>query len=111
MENEKLGVEGIKKVLAFPLSLHMAFEAANADGKINVADIGLLMNPVMKLTGAIPMAKQAFEEIKDLDEVERADIMQWSQAEYDISDDVLEEKVEAGIDLALAVAKFVGVVS
>ena len=78
---EKLGVEGIKTVLAFPLSLHMAYEVASEDGKVNIFDIGVLIKPTMKLMSAIPVAKQAFEEIKDLDEVERADVMQWAQAE------------------------------
>jgi len=108
---EKLGVAGIKKVLAFPLSLHMAYDLAKADGKVDINDLGHLMKPGMTLAGAVPMAKQAYAELKDLDETERADIMQWAQAEYDIKDDVLEAKVEAGLKLAMDIALFIGAIS
>lgn len=105
---EKLGIEGIKSVLAFPLSIHMAYAAANADGKIDMLDVPLLMGPAMKLVPAMQKAKQAVAEIKDLDTNERAELNDWAKVEYDIADDTLEAKVEASIDVLLSIAVLVG---
>jgi len=103
-----MDINGIKDVLAFPLSLHMAFDKANADGKIDAMDIGLLLDPVTKLIPAIQNAKEALEELKDMDASERAELNAWAKSTYDIADDVLEEKVEASVDVLLSVAVLVG---
>lgn len=104
-------VDKIKAVLALPLSLHMAYEKAKADGKIDVADVALLMDPMMKLIPAISGAKEALEQIKALDEAERADVNAWVQQTYDIAEDELEFKIEAGIDVVLSIAKLVGLLT
>lgn len=104
-----LGIEKIKDVLAFPLALHVAYEKANADGNLGLTDLMHLVDPVRKLPRALSGAKGAVKEIEDLDSVERDILMQWVAKEYDIADDVLEKKVEAAFEIALSIAKFVGV--
>lgn len=108
---DKLGISGIKAVLSFPLSIHMGYDKAQADGKIDVTDVGYLMDPVMKLVPAVQNSKQALEEIKDLDDSERAELNSWAKSEYDIKDDALEEKIEASIDVLLSIAVLVGKLS
>lgn len=98
----------IKDVLAFPLGLHMAYDKAQADGKLDVADIAFLVDPLVKLPAAVTGAGLALEQLKDLDESERKDVLDWAKASYDISDDVLEAKVESGLALVLELAKFLG---
>ena len=104
-----LGIEKIKDVLAFPLSLHVAYEKANADGKLGLTDLMHLVDPLRKLPRALSGAKDAIEEVRDLDPVEMDLLNKWVAKEYEISDDVLEKKIEAAFDLALSIAKFVGV--
>ena len=103
MENQ-----AIKDFLAFPLSLHMAYDKADADGKIDVNDLTYLLEPVTKLIPAVQNAKAALDQVRDLDEAERADVNAWAKSTYDIADDQLEEKIEAGIDVLLSVAVLVG---
>lgn len=101
-------VDKIKAVLEFPLSLHMAYDKAKADGQLDVSDLGYLLDPLGKLPGSITGAKEALTQVKDLDAAERDDVLAWAKASYDIADDELEQKVEAGLELALSVAKFLG---
>lgn len=101
-------IDKIKAVLAFPLSLHMAYDKAKADGKFDASDVGFLIDPVTKLVPAIQGAKEALEQIKDLDQTERQDIDAWAVSTYDIADDALEKKVEGAVDVLLSIAVFVG---
>ena len=103
-----MDVNGIKDVLAFPLSIHMAYDRAKADGKVDAMDIGLLLEPITKLIPAIQNAKEALEELRDMDDSERAEMNSWAKSTYDIADDILEEKIEAGVDVLLSVAVLVG---
>lgn len=98
----------LKAVLAFPLSVHMAYDKAQADGKMDVSDVGYLMDPVMKLIPAVQEASGALEQLKNLNDEGRADINAWAKSEYDIADDVLEEKIEAGLDVALSIGVLIG---
>lgn len=108
----KLGIENLKIVLDFPLSLHMAADQAkHNDGKIDLNDIGLVMPPAMKLVPAINSSKEAFAEYKDLDDAERTELNSWVQAKYDIKNDELEEKIEAAFDAAFSVGKLLGAFS
>lgn len=102
-------MENIKKVLAFAFALGEAVDAARADGQIDYKDLPLLLDPVLKLGAAVDAAKLAAEELKNLTAEERAELDAWAQAEFDISNDELEVKIEKGLALALHVAEFVAV--
>jgi len=103
------GIQEIKDVLAFGLSLQKAYSLAQADGKIGTADLGLLVDPMMKLMPAIENIKDVPAELKDLSDQERGELSSWVKASYDIADDELEKKIEGGIDLMLHLAAFLGV--
>lgn len=107
---EKIGIDGIWKVIDLALSLHQAYDKANADGKINFLDAPLLMKPALKIIPAVQAASMALKEIKDLDDLERADLLQRVKSSYDIADDIVEKKVEDGLDLVLHIAQYVGAV-
>ena len=98
----------LKDVLAFALSVHMAYDKAKADGKIDLTDLPLAVGPIMKLLPAIDGISKVPAELKDLTDEERDALMEWAKAEYDIADDALEALVEGGIALALHVAQYVG---
>lgn len=104
-----MNIDKIKMLLAAPLSLHMAYELADADGKVDVKDLPFLMDPLMKLIPAIGAAKEAVEQLKTMDDESRMAVNKWAQETYDIADDVLEAKVEAGIDWMLSTARMLGV--
>lgn len=103
-----VGIKETKEVLAFAMSLHMMYDQAKADGKIDMNDVGLIILPVTKLIPAIDNIKAVSEEIKDLDAAEKAELDAWIKQEYDIADDELEAKIEKGLSLVLSLAEFVG---
>jgi hypothetical protein len=106
-----LGIKELKELVDLPLSLHMAYDKAQADGTIDAADLVFLADPIMKAPAAIMDAELAIEELKDLDEAERQELNDYIKLQYDISDDNLEEKVEAVIEAGLAVAKAIAILS
>lgn len=107
---EKLGVDKIKEVLAFPMALYVAYDRANADGKISFDDIPHAITPATKLLPMINAIKGVIPQLKDLDSAETKEVHDWVKAEFDIADDQVEAKIESGVGLALEVAKFVGAI-
>lgn len=101
----------VYEILSAVLAFHMAYDLANKDGKIDVSDVQYLITPMIKLPAAIAGADQALAELKAMDAAERGEMLAKLAAEYDIADDVLEAKVEAGVEWLLATGKFVGTLS
>lgn len=100
-------IQKIKDVLAFPMKLHMAFDKANADGKVDVSDLGLLIDPVMALPPMVnAVNKELVDQIQDLSDAEKAELHTWVKASYDVSDDKLEATIESALKLALEIASF-----
>lgn len=102
------GTKELKELLALPLSIHMAYDLAMADGKLDLADLALLMGPAMKIGPALQGIDKVPGELKDMDDAEKKDVLDWAKTMYNISDDVLEKKVEDALGLALHIAQFVG---
>lgn len=101
-------MKNTKEVLAFAFSLHMAIDKANEDGKIDIQDVGLLIEPVTKLIPAVQDIKLCKEELANATPEEKAELHAWVAATYDIADDKLEAKVEEGVNVVVAVATFLG---
>lgn len=96
------------EVLSAALSFHEAIVLANADGKIDLTDIMFLIEPMTKLPNAIENAENSFSELKAMSQESRAELLSKLSEEYDIPNDDIEAKVEAGIECLLAIGKFVG---
>ena len=103
-------MQNAKEVLSALLSGHQAVTMALADGKVGLEDLALLVGPLMKLPLAIQDASLAIGEITNATEAERAQVLSDLKAEYDLSNDELEAKVEAGVELLMALGKFYGTV-
>ncbi len=102
-------MKDVYDILSAALSFHMAYDQAKADGKVDLKDLPLLFVPFMKLPEAIAGAGDALAQLKAASAQDRADMLAKLGAEYDIADDVLEAKVEAGVEWLVATGKFVGV--
>lgn len=96
------------QVLAAALAFHMAIEASRADGKWTITDASHFIAPLMKLPEGITGADKALKELKTMDPDARGEMMAKLSAEYDIPNDELESKVEAGIEWLISTGKFVG---
>lgn len=96
-----MGIKETKDVVRFGLSLGDALKRALEDGSINILD-ALKFLPVLKhLQEAIQGASKIPAELKDLDEAEKAELLAFFREEFDLSNDDLEAKIEAGLQVGL----------
>jgi hypothetical protein len=102
------GIDKLKAVLAFPISLAMAYDLAKADGSVDYKDLPLLMGPSMKAIPAFQAATgDAFPQLKDLDAEENAQLQSWLKSEFDIADNVVEQRLEDAFEIMGRLAVFV----
>lgn len=106
--SEQQGIKELSEAIIFGISMGEALDLSLADGKIDLADLGILMGPFMKAPDAIEGIGKVKDEIKDLDAAEMEQIKQMVKDELDLSDDKLEEKIEAAVDFLGAIHEFVG---
>ena len=106
----KLGIANIKICLMFAFSVHNAYDKAMEDGTISIKDLPCAYEPTTQLIPAITAAPLMIEEAMDLDHAEKEELKSWVENVYDISKDELEVKIEAGLNLVIEMAHFVGVV-
>lgn len=102
------GTQALKDVLALPLSLHMAVDKAQADGKIDLQDVAFLLDPAMKVGAFIAGLSKVPGELADLSDAERADVHAWAKSTYDLADDKVEAMVESALGVALHLGQFLG---
>lgn len=99
----------VYEILSIPLALYMAYDKSMADGKIDASDIQYLVGPLLKLPSAIDGAEKALVDFKSLEGVDREKCMAKLSADFDISDDVLEKKIESAVNWILATGDLLGV--
>ena len=98
-----MALKELKELLALPLSLHMAYDKAKADGKLDLNDLGYAFEPAKNILPAIDGVKNIPAEFKGATEEEMQELKVWAKATYDIADDKLEAAIEQGISLALEI--------
>lgn len=99
------------ELLSLLLSLEAAFEQAKADdGKVTYKDAALLLAPGMKMVPALEGVSNSIKEIEGMSEEAGHELSQKLKAEFDIANDKLEAKIEAGVEWILATGRFLGAV-
>lgn len=97
---EKLGIDQIKKVLALILELGNVGDYIGKHPELGVAKFAKLTELFDEL---MAMGSFSVEEFKkqyaDLDEAEIAELKLFMKEKFNIEDDVLEGKIEQGLDL------------
>lgn len=108
MEDKKVGIEDLKKVVTV-----LAKAGSVADQMINekggvVAKLSHLIGLSSALVGlAGCSATELKAEFADLDAAEKAELVAHAKAEFDIAEDDVEAKIEAGLDLAIEGESFI----
>jgi len=104
-----MGIEELKdfkEVMDVPLALYMAVDKAKQnDGKVDLMDLPLLLDPVMKIPAAAENFSAALGQWKAASAEARVAYYDSVKASFDIADDKLEEKVEAGIAVLVHMGK------
>lgn len=96
-------MQNLKIVLACVFALSTSVEQAKAnDNKVDLKDFPLFLNPLTQLPAAITAGPAALEEYKTATPEQRDELVQWVRAEFNIEDEKIEQKIEAGIQMVIA---------
>lgn len=101
------GIQESKELIAFTLKLGNGLGASLEDGKLSFTDAPKFMDAMMAAPAAFQGISEVPAEMKDLDEAEKAELIAYAKTEFDIPQDKVEELVEEGLSLAIAIYNFV----
>lgn len=103
-----LGIENLKKVVKFGATLGEDVATVLEDGKITVVEALSLLPDLVGISGILESKEAIKAEFEDLTSEEMQELNDFVAAEFDITDDSLELKVEKAIAAALAILDLVG---
>lgn len=100
-----------KEVLKFGFAIVKAFQAARADGVIDLRDLGLVFPLIQEAGPALAGIQNVPKELSDLDDAEFDELLDLGKLEFPlvIEDAALRIKVEKGYKLGLALAEMISV--
>jgi hypothetical protein len=101
------GIKETKDVLKFAISLGEAIDLSLADGKFGIEDLGNMIAPMVSAGEAFAGIDQVKAELSDLDQAERDELVQYAKDELQLSNEGLEQKIEAALKMAADIHKFV----
>ncbi|MFQ5641702.1 MAG: hypothetical protein ACE5IR_27320 [bacterium] len=107
MEKTQIGIEETKDLFRFGASFGNALGKTFADGKFQLSEIVNFIQPVTKIPAALTGISQVDDELLDLDETEKAELLQLAKDEFDIPSEGAEEFVEDSLQLALMIFSYV----
>lgn len=106
-----LGIKETKEVLDLALSSLKAYQAAQADGKIDLMDLGQLMMLLPKVGPAVAGANLVGAELMDLDSVEGAELVAYVAAGYGLGSEKAKKVVVAAFGVAVKAAELASVLA
>lgn len=101
------GIKELKELLKFTIDFGEAIELAMADKKFEIAELSLLIAPLMQVGPAFEGMDKLGGEIKDLDEVEMAELKAYVAEELDLQNDNIEMIIEKALGLAVTLYSFI----
>lgn len=96
------GIDSIKAVLLLMFGLQKAYKDAMADGKIDLADLPVIMGLLPQIEGMASHFNDVIPELKDLSAEEGADLVAFAMAHLAITDAHASDVVDKSLKLALA---------
>lgn len=102
-----MDIKETKEALGGVIALGNATGKSMEDGKISWTDSANYLAAIMQLPGAIAGAGEIPEELKDLDDNEKAALIAYVKTEFDIPNEKVEGIVEEGLALAYQIYLFV----
>jgi len=90
------GTEEIKKALGVLIDLGMGVEdALEDDGKVKFMElVGIISGEALDIVSVIKNAGELKAELKDWDEEEREEVLEWAVERFDLDNDVAEKVIE-----------------
>lgn len=97
-----VGIENLKKSIKFGIDLATQIEESGKDG-FTWKDSFSFLDELLQVPGLIANGNAIKDEFKDLDAVEKQDLVDYFSVEFDLDNDKTEAIVEAALDLVLQV--------
>lgn len=104
---EKMGINELKELMKFTIEFGEAIELAMSDKKFEIAELALLMGPLMQIGPAFEGLDKIGGELKDLDEAEMVELKLYVETELDLKNDKTEMIIEKGISLMTVLYSFI----
>jgi len=102
-----LGIENLKQVVKFGVTLGEDVATVLADKKISIVEALSLLPDLIGISGILENKDEIKAEFADLTPEEMQELNDYIAVEFDITDDSLEAKIEKAIAAALAVLDLV----
>lgn len=106
-EVKKFGIQETKDLAKCGIELGEGFAVSLKDGKMSFSDLTNFFGAVYAAPAAISGISQVPAELKDLDEAEKAELVQFVCDEFSIPQADAEVKIEKGLKLGVAIAEYV----
>lgn len=101
------GITELKELLLFVIEFGEALDQAMVDKKFEMAEIGLLIGPLMRAQSAFEGMGEIAGEIKDLSESESLELVEFIKEELDLEADKIELIVEKALELGVKLYGFI----
>lgn len=101
------GIQETKEVLKVAAEIGNGVGIALQDGKFELSELALFVGALIDLPNAIQGIQQVPVELKDLDETERLELLNYMRDQFDIPQDETEEAVEDHVEFLLSLWKLV----
>lgn len=95
------GIKDLKEIVIFFCRFGNAVDASLEDGKVSITDATNFYKPLKAIPDAYDGASNAFVQFKDMDAVEKKELVDTVVLELDLTFDVVEEIIEEIISSAL----------
>lgn len=107
---EKYGIETIKASLKTVYVVFKKIDKAGEDGKVTWTEaLSIGIGSFSKVWDIIKNGKNLVIEFEDMSENESNELKEWFQKEFDLENDVVEEKIEAVFSWILNTAETIKV--
>lgn len=100
----------LKEAVAFGVALGNALGASMEDGDLSYRDVINLWEPMRLASDAIEGASKIMGEAQALSEEGKQELVAYIKDQFDIPDDELEVKIEAGLTICLGIMQFISMV-
>ena len=101
------GIKETKEFCRFIIELAEAIDRSMADGKVGFDDVSNLVSAMMSATDAFSGITLIPNEIKDMDETEAAELIDYVKQELDLSSERAEEITEKALDAGLKIYQLI----
>ena len=101
------GIKESKEFVLFGVALGDALYKSFEDGSIGLSDIFKLVPVFKSAKAALEGLAGVPEELKDLDDAEKEELVAAVKAQFDIADDKMELAIESAFEMAVAAIQLI----